>query len=93
MEDLPKYYNEKIKIPANENEKAKIINAVLNYARKNKFNLIDIDGVRINFEDSWVIVRASGTENYVRVFAEAKDSNRAKKLVNEYEKLVKEMKD
>ena len=62
------------------------------YAVKNKLNIVDIDGVRINFDDSWVIVRASGTENYVRVFAEAKSPDKAKKLVDEYEKLVKEIK-
>ncbi|MBU1166256.1 phosphoglucosamine mutase, partial [Candidatus Micrarchaeota archaeon] len=52
-------------------------------------NSIDIDGVRINFEDSWVIVRPSGTEEYVRVFAEAKTKKKAEDLVEEYTKIAK----
>lgn len=89
LEELPVYYNEKTKIEAkNENEKQKIIQNIRAYAVKNKLPVIDMDGVRINFPDSWVIVRASGTENYVRVFAEAKSAERAKELVEEYTKLA-----
>jgi len=36
-----------------------------------------------------VIVRASGTEDYVRVFAEAKTVEEAEKLIAEYEKIIK----
>ena len=89
LNEIPVYYNEKIKIPANDNEKIKIIKAMRDYAIKNKLNFIDIDGVRINFDDSWVIVRASGTENYIRIFTEAKTEKKAKMLLEEYEKLAK----
>ncbi|MDO8554690.1 MAG: phosphoglucosamine mutase [Candidatus Micrarchaeota archaeon] len=88
LKEIPQYFNEKTKIAANDEQKMKIVRSILDYAKKNKFNFIDIDGVRINFDDSWVIVRASGTENYVRVFAEAKTQDKAKKLMEEYVKLA-----
>ncbi len=88
LKEMPTYFNEKTKIAADEKQKVKIVKSVREYATKNKFNVIDIDGVRINFDDSWVIVRASGTENYVRVFAEAKSADKAKKLMEEYVKLA-----
>ncbi|MBI2079929.1 phosphoglucosamine mutase [Candidatus Micrarchaeota archaeon] len=91
LKEIPKYYNEKIKIEADQSRKEKIIQKIKEYAKKNKFNIIDIDGVRINFEDSWVIVRASGTEPYIRIFAEAKDKKRAKDLIEEYKKLTGEI--
>ena len=89
VKELPIYYNEKTKISASDEQKIKIIKSVRDYAIKNKFNFVDIDGVRINFEDSWVIVRPSGTENYLRVFVEARSVKRAKDLLGEYVNLVK----
>ena len=41
-------------------------------------NINTIDGVRITFDDgSWVLVRPSGTEDYVRITLEAKTEERA----------------
>jgi len=87
--ELPVYHNVKLKIEADEGKKKKIVEKALEYAKKNKLDFVDVDGVRVNLEDSWVIVRASGTENYVRLFAEAKDEETAKKLAKQYEKIVK----
>ncbi|MDA7951045.1 MAG: phosphoglucosamine mutase [Pirellulaceae bacterium] len=38
------------------------------------------DGLRFDFDDSWLLVRASNTEPIVRAVAEAPDPNRARKL-------------
>lgn len=88
LKQVPYYYNEKTKIECNDAQKAKIIAGMKDYAKKNKLQFIDIDGVRINFPDSWVIVRASGTENYVRIFAEAKEKENAMQLVEQYKRLA-----
>ena len=42
-----------------------------------------IDGVRLDFEDGWILVRKSGTEPKIRITAEAKDAAMTKRL---YEK-------
>lgn len=89
LEEIPEYFNVKTKIDADENKKKEIVEKVLNHAKNSKLDFVDIDGVRVNFKDSWVIVRASGTENYVRIFAEAKTKEDAQKLANEYEKIAK----
>ena len=85
--ELPEYYNAKAKITVSREKKAAIIEK---FARMQEGkDVVAVDGVRINFPDSWVIVRASGTEDYVRVFAEAKTGEKAGKLVKEYEEKVK----
>lgn len=61
---------------------------MMQYAKSNHLNFIDIDGVRINSEDGWVIVRASGTENYTRIFAEAKTEQKAAGLLEKYKKII-----
>ena len=40
-----------------------------------------LDGCKVYFEEGWVIVRFSGTEPRVRIFAEADTIHHAKRLV------------
>ncbi|MBU0592095.1 phosphoglucosamine mutase [Candidatus Micrarchaeota archaeon] len=90
LKQVPVYHNVKSKLKTSSTEqKTKMVERVRVHAQKKKLNSIDIDGVRINFEDSWVIVRPSGTEEYVRVFAEAKTKKKAEDLVEEYTKIAK----
>ncbi|MFC1956041.1 phosphoglucosamine mutase [Chloroflexota bacterium] len=38
------------------------------------------DGIKLNFEDGWLLVRASGTEPKIRLTAEAKDEARVQQI-------------
>ena len=40
----------------------------------------NIDGIKLNFEDGWLLIRASGTEPKIRVTAEAKGEARVRQL-------------
>jgi phosphomannomutase len=51
-----------------------------------KINLID--GVRIDFEDTWIHIRKSNTEPIFRVIAEAKSKKKAEELVAESLKIL-----
>lgn len=48
------------------------------------------DGIRLSFNDGWLLVRPSGTEPKIRLTAEAKTEARAKQL---YERCLKAVKD
>ncbi len=89
LKEVPEYHNVKYKVEASEEEKASMVEKTLAHAKANGLRYNDIDGVRIDMEDCWVIVRPSGTEPYVRIFAEAKDKEKAEMLVEEYEKIAK----
>jgi len=49
------------------------------------------DGVKIFFDDGWVIVRPSGTESIFRIFSESKTVARAEQLADEYKKKVENL--
>ena len=40
----------------------------------------NVEGIKLSFEDGWLLVRASGTEPKIRLTAEAKDETRANQL-------------
>lgn len=92
VEEIPHYYNSKTRINANKEEKKKIVDGMKEYAKKEGLNTIEVDGVRVNYEDSWVIVRASGTEEYVRIFAESKQEEKAKEMMEKYVKIAESLK-
>jgi len=47
--------------------------------------IITIDGIRLDFEDGWILVRKSGTEPKIRITAEAREEEQAEEL---YEKAL-----
>jgi phosphomannomutase/phosphoglucomutase len=66
-ESLPKVYNtDELKIKTTEEKKFEIINDLKKYLNENKESLkikeiVDVDGVRVIFENGWGLVRASNT--------------------------------
>ena len=59
-------------------------------AEKYKSEQVDLlDGVKIDFKDSWVHLRKSNTEPIVRVMTEAPDEKQAKELANKFMSEVK----
>jgi len=49
-----------------------------------------LDGVRVDLEGAWFLVRASGTQPLVRVTAEARESARAESTFAEARALVED---
>ena len=82
---LPVYYNSKAKIEAKGAQaKSAGLSSAKAHAKGSGARLTTVDGVRCDFDDGWVIARASGTEDYMRVFAEGKTKKRAEGLMKEY---------
>jgi phosphomannomutase len=81
---IPSYVMLKTKQPCPEGAIEKIIDAtreVFSYQLEARVN--DTDGLRIDFEDAWVSVRASNTEPIMRIMSEAPSIEDAQALVSE----------
>jgi phosphomannomutase/phosphoglucomutase len=45
-------------------------------------SLNDLDGLRFEFAEGWLLIRASGTEPVIRILAEAGSEQHARSLLN-----------
>lgn len=50
--------------------------------------ITDIDGVKIDFPQSWVHLRKSNTEPIIRIYAEAHTMEEADKLANDIKEVI-----
>lgn len=69
------------------------VDAIL-VAMKDKFadeKITDIDGVKIDFSDSWVHLRKSNTEPIIRIYSEAHTMEEAEKLAASIKAIIEEM--
>ena len=64
-------------------ERAALLDAAEAYAREADAALDTTDGYRLDYGDAWVLVRPSGTEPKVRIYAEAGDADRAAALATD----------
>ncbi|NIW15561.1 MAG: hypothetical protein GWN31_16895 [Candidatus Thorarchaeota archaeon] len=93
---LPTYYMEKIAIDCPMDLKEKVLERSFRKWQETRdeteyVEIISIDGKKIVYEDSWLLLRSSGTEPVFRVFAEAKSKERVTTLIDEGRTLVKEV--
>ena len=61
-------------------------------AMKEKYaseSVTDIDGVKIDFADSWVHLRKSNTEPIIRIYSEASTMEEADKLAEDVKEVIK----
>ena len=63
-------------------------------AMKEKYaneNITDIDGVKIDFADSWVHLRKSNTEPIIRIYSEAHSMQEADKMADDIKEVIKSL--
>ncbi len=88
--EQPQYFIEKGKVECSDDKKEKVNKKLLELVTG--ANVSTIDGVKIWFEDkSAILVRPSGTEPTYRLYAEAKNQEKALKLVKDYTIMLKKI--
>jgi len=80
-----KYYStEELKFKVTEENKFGIVEKVKEYAINKGYYTITIDGVRVEFDDSWALVRASNTGPNITARFEAKTNDRLCEIQDEF---------
>jgi phosphomannomutase/phosphoglucomutase len=91
LSDQPIMYNTpEIRFDTPEETKFQIVENVLNSFRKENHDVIDIDGMRINFADGWGLIRASNTQPALVMRFEATTHERKNEIREMVEKRLKE---
>jgi phosphoglucosamine mutase len=93
LEEIPSYYNIREKITCSKEDKVNVMKIMEKQLVK-EFDDIkevnNIDGIRLTFNDgSWVLIRPSGTEDYIRVTLEAKTEDNAELIKQKCVSLIK----
>jgi phosphomannomutase/phosphoglucomutase len=88
--EQPQYFLEKGKIECPDENKPILLEKIC--AQVKGENISTIDGVKIWFSDnSAILIRPSGTEPVFRLYAEAKNHEKALKLVEDYSSRLKKL--
>ena len=94
LAQIPQYPNIREKITCSKEAKVKVMENMQDFLRDAFDDIVDVnslDGVRLTFsDDSWVLVRPSGTEDYIRITLESRDSKRAEEIRDICVKIINE---
>jgi phosphomannomutase / phosphoglucomutase len=82
LADLPKTaYTPEIRIDCPDGKKFEIVRELTEVFRR-QYEVIDIDGVRVNFGDGWALIRASNTQPVIVLRFEAETQARLVELIS-----------
>lgn len=85
LEGISNYFStEEIKVYSPDENKFMVIDKVINYCKEKNYLINTIDGVRIDFEEGWALVRASNTGPYLTMRFEASTKEQLNKLKEEF---------
>ncbi len=84
VEEVPSYHLVKTKVKCENNrEVMEKLKKIIEGER------IDYtDGIKVYTDDGWVLIRPSGTEPIIRIYAEAKSQKNAERMAEKYKKMV-----
>ena len=82
------YSTDELKLQTTETKKYEIVDSIKKYAISKNYKYNDIDGIRIEFEDGWALVRVSNTGPIVTVRFEANSEERLYDINNEFMTLI-----
>ncbi len=85
MSEIPNYPQARYSIATGESLKESIYEVLVNELKglmKGKEKVLEIDGFRVDFADnSWILIRKSGTEPKVRIYGEAKSVKKLEEII------------
>ena len=83
LSGLPRYALVKERIPCPVELRAPVVASVERTFRQAGHRIVTLDGVKAFRDGGWILLRPSGTEALLRLFAEAKDPASARRFADE----------
>ncbi|MDG6217942.1 MAG: hypothetical protein QCI00_00685 [Candidatus Thermoplasmatota archaeon] len=89
--EIPSYPTQKIEIPCDDDVKFKVINRLQKSFTEQYTDTNTLDGVRIDFPDGWVLIRASNTSPLIRLTTEGKTNEIVESYAKEFTKKTQDV--
>ena len=86
VDDVPDYPIRRETVETDRKNAA--MDAITDRVRESYDDTTEIDGVRVDLDDGWFLIRASGTQPLIRLTAEAREPERADELLSTVRKIV-----
>jgi len=88
LADVPQTFaTPEIRVDCDDDKKQAVVDKIKHHYR-NTPGVIDIDGVRIPFDDGWALVRSSNTQPVIVLRFEASSAGRLQQIRSEVESLL-----
>ncbi|MDD6223474.1 MAG: phosphomannomutase, partial [bacterium] len=89
LEGIPVYYSTpELKIASTDTKKIEVVEKIKEYCLEQDYSVVDIDGVRIEFDDGWALVRYSNTGPNITARFEGKTEQVRDRLQDEFLSLI-----
>jgi len=90
LSGLPRYFLHKTGVKCPDELKSRVMERVEELLEEEEgvVDVLTVDGVKMFYEDGWVLVRPSGTEPLIRIFGEARDEEVAVERVEKWRERV-----
>ncbi len=90
VDELPQYPFKRFKVDCADNKKFGVVES-LKEKLSGKYERVNtIDGVRIDFDHGWILIRVSNTEPIIRLSVEADNKEKLEELASEFQKILEE---
>jgi phosphomannomutase/phosphoglucomutase len=90
IDEIPKYPSTTLNVPCADEIKFKVVDNLKSKFQARGFQILDIDGVKAQNTNGWVLLRPSNTEPLIRIFAEGKTQASLTELLDLAKKMLKE---
>ena len=91
LEEVPTYPTRKEEIECADQIKFDVVNKLKNVFKTEFENTNTLDGIRINLDKGWVLIRPSNTSPIIRLTVEADDEDVLNQLATEFKKRTEEV--
>ncbi|MFP3871900.1 MAG: phosphoglucosamine mutase [Candidatus Natronoplasma sp.] len=89
IDELPKYVLKKRGVECPDRLKGPLLEELKKEFQDEDYD--DTDGLKIYYDDGWILIRPSGTEPKYRVYCEAEDEEKAENIVSEHQEKLRKL--
>ncbi len=90
LDDMPEYFGDRIPFKCPDSDKFEVVEKVKDKLLKEYEDTSTVDGVRVELENGWVLIRASNTSPKIRITMEAETEKDYKEIKSEFSRKLEE---